>query len=259
MGYSKVFNKDFIFITGAPRSGTSMITKIIGAHPDIAMVMENIFENRRRHWQRPDFWNRHEELQKKVFEFYIKFNEPILGNKVCTPDVWLYEDIISFCSLFNRLKILFVIRDPKAVVISRHKRENHDVHFNDLAKTHLNLDFSARTRTFLSSWSESILIYEKLKTAYPTFVRIVYYDDLVRNFEPGVNGIFDFLELKFVQEINDWYKIPHYNANGVKVSDLKYTDTRVFSKDINIDELPRDFIMYRNEILHYEKFLLRQL
>lgn len=236
-----------------------MITKIIGAHPEIAMIMENIFENRRRHWARADYWNDREDLQNQVFQFYKRFDEPILGNKVCTPDVWMYEDIEIFCSLFSRLKIMFIIRDPKAVVISRHKRENHDVHFNDLAKTRLSLDFSNRTRTFLSSWSESILIYEKIKNAYPSNVRIVYYDDLVNDFEKNVIGVFDFLEINFVKEIFDWYKIPHYDANGVKVSDLKYTDTRVFSKEFNPDDLPHDFVMYRNEILHYEKFLLRQL
>lgn len=50
-------DKPLIFITGAPRSGTSMITKVIGAHPDTAILMENIFGNRRRHWTKAEFWN----------------------------------------------------------------------------------------------------------------------------------------------------------------------------------------------------------
>jgi hypothetical protein len=259
MVYSQVFDKPFIFVTGTPRSGTSLVTKIIGAHPDVAMIMENILGNRRRHWQKADFWDNKEQLQIEVFNFYRQFNEPILGNKVCTPDVWLFNDIIDFCSLFHNVKILFIIRDPKAVIVSRHKRENHDVHFNKLAKTKLPLDFTNRTRAFISSWSESISVYERLKTIFTSNVQIVYYDDLVKDFETNARDVFKFLEVKFVPEILDWYKTPHYNASGVKVSDLKYTDTTVFSKQVNLDELPIDFVMNRHEILNFEKFLLRKL
>ncbi len=259
MELNSVFDKPFIFITGAPRSGTSLLTKIIGAHPEIAMIMENIFGNRRRHWKRADYWNDQNKLSNVVSEFYKNFNEPILGNKVCTPDVWSSEDIIYFCSLFKTVKILFIIRDPKAIVLSRHKRENHNLHFNELSKSKLNLDFSNQTRTFISSWAESIAVYQKLKKLYSSNISIIYYDDVVNDFENNIKKTFDILDIQFDNKIYDWHKIPHYNAKGIKTIDLKYIDTQVFSKGININELPADFIMNREEILYYEKFLLRQL
>jgi len=259
MGYDKVFNKPFIFITGAPRSGTSLVTKIIGAHPDVAMIMENIFGNRRRHWKKADFWDDTEKLRNEVYKFYRKFDEPVLGNKVCSPDVWSFEDIALFCTLFESSKIFFIIRDPKAVVLSRHKRENHDDHFNDIARTKLPFDFSSRTRSFISSWNQSISVYQKLKTDFGHGVYLLYYDDLVNAPEVIIEQMFSFLNLNVSKTVKDWYKIPHYNANGIKVCDLKYVDTNVFSKQVSLSELPGDFIMVRDEVLNYEKFLLREL
>ena len=99
-----LFEKPFVFITGAPRSGTSVLIKIIDAHPDIAILMENTFGNRRRHWKRVDYWNSSTHLKKEVGKIYSKFNESVIGNKVCTPDVWFVEDIHFFCKLFKNRK-----------------------------------------------------------------------------------------------------------------------------------------------------------
>jgi hypothetical protein len=45
MSHENVFKKNMIFITGAPRSGTSLVTKILDSHPEHAIVMEDIFIN----------------------------------------------------------------------------------------------------------------------------------------------------------------------------------------------------------------------
>ena len=90
-------NRMGVFVTGAPRSGTSMLTKVIDAHPDVAILMENIFQNRRRHWIKADFWNSPHTLKEEVSKVFSKLNEPVIGNKVCTPDVWFpIQDFMSF-------------------------------------------------------------------------------------------------------------------------------------------------------------------
>jgi hypothetical protein len=259
MDYSEVFDKPFIFITGAPRSGTSLVTKIIGAHPDVAMIMENIFGNRRRHWQKAEFWNDKDKLRRRVFEFYEKFEEPILGNKVCAPDVWSFDDIDLFCSLFSSVKIVFVIRDPRAVIISRYKREDLDKVYNISAQENMSLDFSSRTNTYISSWIQSIEIYTKLKSIHGNNVFIVYYDSLVEEGESYMQLICKNLDLEFKDEVRTWYKLPHYNANGLKVDNLKYVDGEIFNKEIISEDLPKDFILKGNFANYFKLFKERLL
>ena len=74
-----------IFITGSPRSGTSLVTKVLDSHKDIALLMENNFGNRRRHWSMPQEWSSSKLLSKKVGQVYKDIQEPIIGNKVCSP------------------------------------------------------------------------------------------------------------------------------------------------------------------------------
>jgi hypothetical protein len=254
-----VHNKPFIFITGAPRSGTSLVTKVIGAHSDIAMVMENIFENRKRHWSQAAFWNDINTLKKQVFSFYGQFDESIIGNKVCTPDVWSEDDIIRFCSIFNTVKIIFVVRDPRAVVVSRYKREDYSKVYNEAAKENMVLDFSNRSRTYLSSWIISLRTYYKLCETFPNDVSLVYYDDLVKEPDNQIRRLFKNINVEYRNEISNWYKIPHYNAIGKKVTDLKYPDQKIFIKKIEEDELPSDYQLTKDEEKMQELFYNRSL
>jgi len=258
INYDQVFKKPFIFVTGTPRSGTSLITKIIDAHPDIAMIMENIFGNRRRHWQRAPFWEDQNALRHVVYEFYKKFQEPILGNKVCTPDVWSAEDTVQFCSLFENFKIITVVRDPRAVVISRHNREEIS-HFNELAKKNLLLDFSCKTRTYLSSWRQCLETQSKLKEFFNNRVTILYYEDLCKYPDIKIKELFDFLGVKYHNDVMRWNKIPHYNSAGKKAFDLKYKDKAIFSELIKVDQVPYDYNLSGIEEAWFKLYEKREL
>jgi len=234
-----VFNKPFIFVSGAPRSGTSLITKIIDAHPDVALVKENIFDNRRRHWRMAEYRNDMNLLKKKITDFYENFNEPIIGNKVCTPDVWFLNDILRFCSFFKNCKIIFVVRDPRAVVISRYNRAVYSREFNMQARQKFPFDFQQRTATYLKLWKDSISVYHSLKKKYQNHIQIIYYDDFCKN--PDVKSIFNFLEINYHPDIDKWHLKPHYNAKGELIKDLKYSDNKISYTSINSDDLPSDF------------------
>lgn len=221
------FKKKLIFITGAPRSGTSLLTKVIDAHPEIAIFMENIFQNRRRHWQRADFWNSPRKLGKRVAKEFKRFDEPIIGNKVCTPDVWSADDIYQFCSLFEDIRLLFIIRDPVQVALSRFKREGNSNEFNSLARQNLLLDFRSRFLTYSSSWRKSITNYWSFKDAFPEKVSIVYYEDFCNNFKDEVKQICEFLSIPYSNDMITWYHIPHHDSLGNLSSNLKYSDAPI--------------------------------
>ena len=216
-----------IFITGAPRSGTSMITKVIDAHPDVAVLMENIFQNRRRHWSKAAFWDSPQALKEEACKVFSKLKEPVIGNKVCTPDIWSADDILLFCSMFQDFKIVFIVRDPVHVALSRFRREDYEAEFNEEAKKNILLDFRTRSLTYTSSWRQSIENFWRLRDGYPEKVYLVYYEDFCQDFSDEVKELFRFLNLPFRDEILNWHKFPHHNRDGDLVDDLKYNDTPV--------------------------------
>lgn len=227
-----------VFITGAPRSGTSMITKVIDAHPDVAVLMENIFQNRRRHWSKAAFWNSQQALKEETSKVFSKLKEPVVGNKVCTPDVWSADDILLFCRMFQDFKIVFIVRDPVNVALSRFRREDYEAEFNEEAKKNILLDFRTRFLTYTSSWRQSVENYWKLRDGYPEKTCLVYYEDFCQNFEVEAKKLFSFLSLPFREEILKWHQYPHHNCDGVLVDDLKYNDTPVELKKNKGGDIP---------------------
>jgi hypothetical protein len=249
-----MFDKQFVFITGAPRTGTSMVTKIIDSHPDSIILMENIFGNRKRHFHREDFWNHDDLLKEKIRATYSGFTQMVLGNKVITPDVWAVEDIYRFCNFFENFKIVFLVRDPIAVVASRLKREPADflLQFNESARKNLLLNFSTRTNAYLSSWRQSIENYWKLKEAIGSKIKLIYYENFCNDFENQLQGLFDFLELQICPEVVNWYAGLSHDFKGVLQSDLKYPDEPVF-KVAPVLEIPDDLITSVKDVAkHYD-------
>ena len=194
-----IIQKPYIFITGAPRSGTSMITKIIDSHPDVGIFMENIFGLRRRHWTFPDYWHNDTELFQIVNESYNKLIEPVVGNKVCTPDIWNTDEILRMCCFFASNKLIFVVRNPVDVINSRLNRERID-HYSDLAVRFLCLDWRNKYYTYISSWRQSIDVYWKLRDTLQEKIKLIYYDDFVCDVKGSTIELFDFVLMAVLSE-----------------------------------------------------------
>lgn len=217
-----------------------MLTKIIDAHPDVGVLMENIFDNRRRHWVRADFWSAESGLRRRVEDVYSRISEPVIGNKVCTPDVWSADDIHRFCRLFTDFTILFIVREPESVLVSRYKRGDHENEFNEAARANLLLDFRSLFHTYASSWRQSIEIYRALRDRYPDKVKLLYYDDFASNFDDAVDRLPDLLGVERSDELRRWNEKKHYDAQGRLRQDLKYKDREVRRSTHTADELPAD-------------------
>lgn len=257
-------DKPLIFITGAPRSGTSMITKVIGAHPDTAILMENIFGNRRRHWTKAEFWNSPKTLRSEVKKIFRNLNEPIVGNKVCTPDVWSVDDIMTFGNLFQDFKIVFVVRDPIQVALSRFYREDYEAEFNQAARRNILLDFRSRFFTYSSSWRQSIETFWKLRDGFPEKVYVVYYEDFGRNFDNQVERLCDFLNLPLHDNMLNWHQLPHRDARGELKHNLKYPDRPINVRQYSVEDLTEDIRSMLLKALasvksHRELWLAREL
>ncbi|MCS4119678.1 hypothetical protein GGP60_003377 [Salinibacter ruber] len=199
--------------------------------------MESIFGNR-RHWQRADFWSSKDALRRRAARIFRKVPEPIVGNKVCTPDVWTADDIHCFCRLFQDFEILSVVRDPRSVLISRYQRTDYETEFNSDAREQLLFDFRTPFHAHASSWRQSIEVYRTLHDRYPDRVKILYYDDFAANFNEAVDDLPNILGLEPTNELRHWNEKPHYDREGELQRNLKYPDRNVQCFTHAIDELP---------------------
>ena len=245
-----------LFITGAPRSGTSLLTKVIDAHPDISLFMENIFENRRRHWKKADYWHSPEKFRTIVTKEFKKLDTSIVGNKVCTPDVWSPDDILQFCQLFSDYMILFIVRGPAQVMLSRFKREEFSNEFNQAAKRNILLDFRTQFLTYASSWRQSIEGYWRLRDGIKNKICLIYYENLCTSFEGQVKAICRKINVPFNHRMLTWHKIPHTDSSGNLRKNLKYIDEKVELKTNNIDDIPENKKKEMSDALDYISFHL---
>lgn len=224
---SDVLDRKMVFVTGAPRSGTSLLTKVLDAHPEMAILMENNFGNRRRHWMRSEAWKSEKALARSVCKTYSGIAEPVLGNKIGTPDVWWPEDILQFCRLFAGFKIVFIVRDPVQVIRSRYFREDYASEFNEPGRRNIMLDFRSRFLAYASSWRQSIEVYRQLKDAVSPDILCVYYDDMVADLETECRKMTRFIGLPYDDKMLRWHEVPHHDKDGVLKRDMKYTDAPV--------------------------------
>jgi len=174
-----------------------------------------------------DAWKSEKALARNVCKTFAGISEPVLGNKIGTPDVWWAEDILQFCRLFAGFRIIFIVRHPADVIKSRYFREDYESEFNDLARRNIMLDFRTRFLTYTSSWRQSIEVYRQLRDAVFRNIVCIYYDDLISGLEEECRKLTEFLGLPYDDRMLQWHDIPHHDKNGILRRDMKYRDEPV--------------------------------
>ncbi|MCD6234759.1 MAG: sulfotransferase [Candidatus Marinimicrobia bacterium] len=181
-------DRTHVLILGAPRSGTSILASLIGAHPDIALCSE-------------DFSN----------TWTTAIGKPVVGNKLCVPNqiqltakknlitellkrlgVWKrfplsYYSVKDYLKIPN-LKIIFIIRDRKKNAESMARRGSIKRYF------------------LLFKWKRKLKENEIKKILDQTYitkeilenrenVMTIRYKDLIREPEKTLTSIFNFLNV----------------------------------------------------------------
>lgn len=214
-----------LFIMGSGRNGSTLISSILNNHPKIFIPPEKtIIPFAIRYWHLHPFvsWNKKidvifEELSKPsmwVADFndlksslkkcplknqninyilhniymeyagiYKKDNEIIWGDK--TPSNTLFISLIK--KQFKGSKVLFLIRDPRAVMSSFLEMiySNNDQRFDFL----------------MWRWKISILKYKQLKRQYPNEVLLMKYEDFVSNPSFQTQQIVEWLGLDYLDDL----------------------------------------------------------
>jgi len=182
----KNFSGEPIFITASPRSGTTLLLSMLGAHPNIFAIPEQTYAF--------DRWTKVKNRPYKYFPYRIDrmYRHFLFHGIDKTATRWLektprhVEHIEKIADFYDeKVKIIHLIRDGRDVVVSRHPKHRPD-------------EYWVSTKRWLKS----------VQSAWPLrnkpYVYTVFYEDLVRDYLPYLKEICEFIEEPFTEEMENW-------------------------------------------------------
>jgi sulfotransferase family protein len=230
--YNNSKNKDYLFVGGCARSGTSVITNIIGAHQKIALGMEryswlskpNSFSLTEDHFTKSRFLNVEEgdthysDIGK--FDVHNKIKEK-WGKSVYVGDKNTLAD-----EVFNRItdslgeiKLIYIYRDIFDVAES----------WNTRVKIKTDWDSSNDFRASVIRWNNSMKNIRNYLDQGENIVCVSYEDLLFSN--KSINIIFEWLGIEVDSRVID--ELQKARANAISIRSSKGILTKSESDYIN--------------------------
>ncbi|KAK6058626.1 hypothetical protein COOONC_03803 [Cooperia oncophora] len=136
--HEKVNEKSpFIFIGGVPRSGTTLLRAMLGAHPDVhcgeeTKVIPELLNGvsdmkaNEKEWTRLQYAGVTDEvISKAVASFIIEVisSHDVPAPRLCDKDPFIMSAATLLTRIFPNARLLFVIRDGRATVHSMISRK----------------------------------------------------------------------------------------------------------------------------------------
>lgn len=168
-----------LLILGAPRSGTTLLASMIGMHPEVAMLIEDLG------WSITNLTGKTVVGNKLCIPNHIEMSRRAglweralrrLGARVPGPSsLHSIEDYLEL----EGLRVLAILRDGNAVISSIMKRGG------------LGFDEACRR------WRRAVDIVHELRELHPERVAVVTYEDLVAKPEAVMRRVAAFLGLEY--------------------------------------------------------------
>jgi hypothetical protein len=200
--------RTFIFVGGAPRSGTTLVQRILNAHSSVyggpefdliprIMKLRRLFRNKIETGRIDAFLSKKQcddcfsAFVVGLFSYKLKDSNTIYISEKTPSNAFVFADI---CELFPEARCVLVLRDPRSIVASMLK-------VSKAARSSDRIDESFRTtsscvRYMNSCWSRGFSAVEK----YPN-VRTVFYEDIVTNPQIAIKQLCKDLELPFEERM----------------------------------------------------------
>ena len=184
-----------IFVTASPRSGTTLLLSILGAHPNIYTVPEQTYAFDR--WTRVPF-RRYSEYPYRIDRLYREF---LIHGFDRSADRWCektprhvesIEKIVEFYG--GRVRIIHLIRDGRDVVVSSHP-------------THKGRHYWVSVKRWLKSVSCGWNLRDQ------PYLHTLFYEDLVKDYRKEIRRICTFLDEPYTVSLDNWI-----NETNVKKS-----------------------------------------
>ena len=186
------------FIVGFPKSGTTSLHYYLNQHPDVCM--SNIKE--------PNFFSSNEIAELyydntviKTMSDYIKLfdhpNNKILGESSVS---YIYYSSVAkkIFNYNNNAKIIIILRNPVDRAFSHFLMDNRlgycNINFKEVISN------PKKYPLFYQQYVDIGHYYEKIKVYIDIFkkenIKILIYEDFIKETQKYVNEVFDFLEIK---------------------------------------------------------------
>ena len=214
-----------IFILGMPRSGTTLIEKIISSHSNVSTISEANFISQKLHgYINKDFKelkkNLNSNFQKKYIEFIKSFN---------TKNVKIIDKTLTNFWYLGFIKIIF----PKAKIIhvSRNPKDNCLSIFENL------FDYPEGWNYDQKELAEYYLIYKDLMEFWNNIFRDsilnVRYEDVILDTEKKIKELISFCDLNWENSCLDFHK----NNNPIKTVSFNQANKPIYKSSIKKYEL----------------------
>jgi hypothetical protein len=184
-------NRQHLLILGAPRSGTTLLTAMMGRHDEVALLVE-----------------------EKRLAFTKVVSKTVVGNKLCVPSQIEFEDKWDErYARFSKYAIEKYLELPNfhAILIVRN---GNDVVNSIMTREDKSLEVSSYY------WTRAIEIMYELKRRLQSAALVISYEGLLANPEGQMKRAAEFLGLDYQPKMLDGYKFnpiyPEYS--GIDVS-----------------------------------------
>ena len=275
---SKTVDVKKIIITGAGRTGTTLLAGLLSSSPNILVTNElGIFDYNLNHYYKRDIWfddrlnkevlNRKGLTKKDIDDFYTgnfknKGGLEFFGDKFPT-----YCSDLLYCSHLVKnhsdAYFIFTYRNPCSTIYSGfhrsnlqfcefHRSNNKDIQNADWFFNNLE-DSIKRFEKFVSNWSKHIFPHVKNKI-------IIDYDYYINNVDLLVNDLNKFLNTNL--DLSEIEKIPSYSQKcdvGFEESRKPYVNFGIEKYKEAFSEEEINFILDKTkELDQYVRSLISQ-
>jgi sulfotransferase len=250
-------NKTYYFLTGMPRSGNTLLSALLNQNPkfyssplspisehiyqlDLTLTSETGLRNKENYLRTENILNQYVDL------YYSDVNKDIVFDRQknwTTPKNM--ENIIKYIN--PKPKIIFTVRDYLEVLASTTSLSYNEI---EQQMNQLNLNMSHNMHRFdkiaeylsfpnMAMDLSMLSIRTALLPEYRDFVHFVEYDDLVKNTEKTLQGIYDFLgEDAFEHDLENIKKVEVDNDLALTHNPKTHL---VHSEIVPSSTNPRDF------------------
>lgn len=219
-----------LLIVGLPRSGTTLLTCLVGSHPECIAMSEclsceegkivspaKIIANKLCCPNQIQLNHPPSRTlgQRLIDRFWTK---PLIRLKGGVPEDCVPGGSISFSRYVEKknAQLLFILREPNHVIDSIIRRGGQS------------------QKRAMSRWIHGI---QEMSAAYAKFDRVTYvvkFSDMIKKTEQVLQSICDFLSLEYQEDMHKGYQnTPQYSRNSLDESVLNYSEEDHLSKISN--------------------------